>query len=263
VPAVVYHQLLPASAEVQADALIAGLDLEERAPAARPYTLVNFVATADGSASFQGRSGDIGDEGDRGIFHALRERVDAVLAGTGTLRTERYGRILGKAERRQRRLDAGRVPEPLACVITRTGELPLEIPLFAEPEARVVVFSPTPIWLGDVPAQTHLELYDPGVERPLTQIMRTLRQAHAVSSLLCEGGPSLLHSLLHEQLVDELFLTVAPKLSGGSTDPSITTGEPLPELAQMRIAWLLERNDSLYLRYRLVGASPRPGGRSR
>jgi riboflavin biosynthesis pyrimidine reductase len=252
VPEPVYHQLLPAPAEVDADTLIAGLDLAEEAPGERPYTLVNFVATVDGSASFRGRSGGIGDEGDRGIFHALRERVDAVLAGTGTLRTERYGRMLAKAERRRRRLDAGRSAEPLACVITRRGELPLDIPLFAEPEARVVVFSPTPIELGAVPAQVHVELYEADAERPLTQIMRSLRETHAVGTLLCEGGPSLFSSLLHEQLVDELFLTVAPKLSGGSADPTMTTGDPLSDLAQMRIAWLLERNDSLYLRYRLA-----------
>ncbi len=251
-PDVVYHQLLPAPAEVDADTLIAGLKLDVEAAADRPYTLVNFVATVDGSASSRGRSGGIGDEGDRGIFHALRERVDAVLAGTGTLRTERYGRMLGKAERRQRRLEAGRTAEPLACVITRSGELPLDIPLFAEPEARMVVFSPAPVDLAGVPAQVQVELYDAGAEHSLTQIMRSLRETHAVGSLLCEGGPSLFSSLLHEQLVDELFLTVAPKLSGGSADPSITTGDPLPELAQMRLVWLLERNDSLYLRYRLA-----------
>jgi riboflavin-specific deaminase-like protein len=258
VPDVIYNQLLPAPDRVDAETLIAGLDLEPEAPADRPYTLVNFVATVDGSASFQGRSGGIGDDGDRRMFHALREPVDAVLAGTGTLRAERYGRILGRPERRRRRLEAGRSAEPLACVITRSGELPLDIPLFTEPEARLVVFSPTPMDLAEVAAQVQVELYDPSTERSLTEIMRSLRQNHQVRTLLCEGGPSLFGSLLKEQLVDELFLTVAPKLSGGSTDPTITVGDPLPELAQMRIAWLLEHNDSLYLRYRLKRPTPSP-----
>jgi riboflavin biosynthesis pyrimidine reductase len=259
---VVYRQLLPAPAEVDADTLITGLDLDADARTDRPYTLVNFVATADGGATFQGRSGGIGDDGDRALFHALRERVDAVVAGTGTLRAERYGRILGKPERRRRRLDAGRPAEPLACVITRSGVLPLDIPLFAEPDARVIVFSPMPIDLSGVAAQVQVELYDAGAERPLAQIMRSLRQAHAVGSLLCEGGPSLFHSLLHEQLVDELFLTVAPRLAGGSTELTITRGHPLLELAELSLAWLLERDDSLYLRYRLAGATAGAGGDS-
>lgn len=252
VPDLVYHQLLPAPAEVDADTLLSTLDPGAEAPAERPYTLVNFAATADGYVSLQGRSGAIGDEGDRAMFHGLRERVDAVLAGTGTLRTERYGRMLGKSERRERRRSAGRTAEPLACIITRTGELPLDIPLFAEPEARVIVFAPAPLHLADVPADVQVETYDPAAEGPLRQCLRALRQNHGVRALLCEGGPSLFASLLHERLVDELFLTVAPKLAGGSAGPAVTTGDPLREPAGMRISWLLERNDSLYLRYRLA-----------
>lgn len=248
-PPVVFNQLLPDRAEVDPDALIAGLELDDQTPGDRPYTLVNFVATADGSVTFQGRSGSIGDDGDRAVFHALRERVDAVLAGTATLRSERYGRILGRQERRDRRVSTGRTPEPLACVITRSGRLPLDIPLFAEPEAEIVVFSPVDTSLDRVAGRVHLEHYDADAEKPLTGIMRTLRKRHGVHSLLCEGGPSLFGSLLAERLVDELFLTVAPKLAGGSGGPTVATGTPLAELATLQIRWLLERNESLYLRY--------------
>ncbi|HET9719903.1 MAG TPA: dihydrofolate reductase family protein, partial [Solirubrobacteraceae bacterium] len=182
----------------------------------------------------------------------------AVLVGTGTLRAERYGRILRKLERRERRLAAGRPAEPLACMITRTGRLPLDIPLFAEPEARVVVFTASPVELSAAAAQVALERYDPAAEQPMTAIMRTLRRDYGVRTLLCEGGPLLFGSLLHEQLVDELFLTLAPKLAGGSADPSLTMGDPLPEPAEMSISWLLERRGSLYLRYRLTSAGAEP-----
>lgn len=248
-PSPIFNQLLPEPGEVDPGSLIGALDLGQHAREERPHTLVNFVATADGSVTFQGRSGSIGDEGDRVVFHTLREHVDAVLAGTGTLRTERYGRILGKEERRRRRVSAGRSPEPLATVITRSGDLPLEIPLFAEPEAEIVVFSPVESPLSGVAARVHHEPYDPDADRPLTEVMRRLRQSYGVRSLLCEGGPSLFGSLLGERLVDELFLTLAPKLAGGSAGPTVATGTPLEELAELRIQWLLEREGSLYLRY--------------
>jgi riboflavin biosynthesis pyrimidine reductase len=251
VSSITYRQLLPEPAEVQADSLIASLDLAAQAPADRPYTVVNFSSTVDGDVSVQGRSGAIGDEGDRAMFHALREHVDAVLAGTGTVRAERYGRILGNEERRARRLASGQTSEPLACLITRSGELPVEIPLFAEPEAQIVVFSRGELQLDGVSATVHPEPYDPGAGRPLGQVMAILREKYGVRGLLCEGGPSLFGSLLGEQLVDELFLTVAPKLAGGDGGPNITAGEPLAALAEMRIRWLLERGDSLYLRYAL------------
>ena len=57
---------------------------------------MNFISSADGRATFHGRSGQLGDDGDRAMFHGLREHVDAVLAGTRTIATESYGRILGK-----------------------------------------------------------------------------------------------------------------------------------------------------------------------
>jgi riboflavin biosynthesis pyrimidine reductase len=232
---IVLHRIFPAPGEVAPDALVQEIEPAGGAATTRPYTLVNFVASADGRATVEGRSGGLGDAGDHALFHALRERVDAVLAGTGTLRTERYGRILRRPERRERRIAAGRPAEPLAVVVSRTAEVPLDIPLFAEPEARAVVFSPVPPDPELLHAAVHWEPLHPQVQR----------------TLLCEGGPTVFAALLAEQLVDELFLTVAPKLVGGGGALTITHGPPLPELADLRLVWALERDSSLYLRYAL------------
>jgi 5-amino-6-(5-phosphoribosylamino)uracil reductase len=212
--------------------------------------LANFVASVDGRATFAGRSGALGDEGDRAMFHGLRERADALLVGTRTLGVERYGRTLGKPERRERRVAAGRQPEPLACTVTRTGKVPLDIPLFAEPEARVLIFTAQDIDLGGVRAQVEVIGLDPG-ELTLTTVLRHLRSQHGIELLLCEGGPMLFGSLLEEDLADELFLTMAPKLTGGGNSPTITSGPELPELRDLEVIWALERHGSLYLRYAL------------
>ncbi len=243
-----FRQLLPEPASVEVDALLASLAPGEAAREERPHTVVNFVASADGRATLGGRSGPLGDDGDRAMFHGLREQFDAVLPGTGTLRTESYGRILGKPERRQRRAAQGRPAEPLACIVTRSGDLPRDIPLFAEPEARVAIFSPTEIVDQGWAAQVEVIRIDPG-ELTLTTVMRRLRSEHDIRSLLCEGGPTLFGALLRETVVDELFLTLAPKLAGGGQGPAIATGAELPEPQRVRLLWLLERNDSLYLRY--------------
>jgi len=247
-----FTRLLPDRATVEVRELAESLDLGGLAPPHRPYTIVNFVSSADGSATFRGRSGPLGDEGDRALFHSLREVSDAVLAGTGTLRTERYGRILGKPERRERRAAAGRRPEPLACVISRTGELPIDIPLFQDPEAEIVVFSPLtepPAEPPTVSARLHLEPYKAAGPGPLASALQTLRERYDVKLLLCEGGPTLFGALLREGIVDELFLTLAPKLAGGAGGPAVASGPPLTDLAPLQIRWLLEREGSLYLRY--------------
>jgi riboflavin-specific deaminase-like protein len=243
-----FRQLLPEPATVDEAELLGALDLPALAPAERPYTLVNFVSSVDGRATIGGRSGQLGDEGDSAMFHCLREQVDAVLVGTGTVRAERYGRILGKAERRERRLRRGLSEEPLAALITRTGDVPLDAPLFSEPEARVLIFAPAELDLANVAAQVQLVAIDPG-ELTLTTVARHLREDHGVRSVLCEGGPTLFGALLQEGLVDELFLTIAPKLAGGGSGLPITVGSELPDPAELKIHWLLERRGSLYARY--------------
>jgi riboflavin biosynthesis pyrimidine reductase len=69
--------------------------------------------------------------------------------------------------------------------------------------------------------------------------------------MLCEGGPILFGALLQENLVDELFLSLSPKVTGGGTAPAISSGPELAELRTMSLVWALELDGALYLRYRL------------
>lgn len=244
------HQLIPSERTVETLELLGEMDLVARSGGERPYIVANFISSADGRATFEGRSGPLGSQADREMFHGLREQMDAVMAGTKTLEIEHYGRLLGKPERRARRVEAGLSAEPLMCIVTRSGHVPVQAPIFAEPEARIVVFAPPGTTVDAVAAQVELAELDPG-ELTLTTAMRTLRSEHGVRSLLCEGGPTLFGALLQEQLVDELFLTLAPRLTGGGTSPSVTSGPELRELGQLALVWALEHDDSLFLRYRL------------
>ena len=253
-PALELSQLLPEATTTTVGELVTSLDLGSSAPADRPYVVVNFVATADGRTAFHGRSGQLGDLGDRAVFHGLRESVDAIFAGTATIRDERYGRLVRDPERRRRRTDAGLSPDPLACVMSRSGNVPTEIPLFADPDSRVVVFTPTGLDLSGIQAQVEVVRLDPG-ELTLTTMLRRLRSDYEVSSLLCEGGATVFAAMLRERLVDELFLTLAPKLAGGDDGPGVTSGPELPELVSMRPVWAHEREGSLFLRYALAPAA--------
>jgi riboflavin-specific deaminase-like protein len=263
-----FRQLLPKPDEREAAPLLRSAFAALRPPAERPYTLVNFVSSVDGRAAVQGRSHPLADDGDRALFHELRERADGVLAGTGTLSAERYGRLLSRPERRRRRSERGQPPEPLLCVVTRSGCVDTSVPLFAEPEARVVIFSAVAVPLQGVRAQVEVALLDQA-ELTLTGVLRALRARHGIRTLLCEGGPTLFGALLRERLVDELFLTIAPSLAGGGREPTITAGPQGAELLPLRLLWLLEREGSLYTRYALRGATraegafaPRSGGKA-
>ena len=97
--------------------------------------------------------------------------------------------------------------------------------------ARLVVVESGPDGRADLPA-----------------LLRSLRE-EGVRALLCEGGPTLHGSLQAAGLVDELFLTVAPKLAGGGVPPRILEGE-LDDVVPLELAWLLEEDGELFARYR-------------
>jgi riboflavin biosynthesis pyrimidine reductase len=172
------------------------------------------------------------------------------MAGTQTLRVERYGRVIKDPDARRRRVERGLSPEPLASVVSRSGQVPYEIPLFSEPEAKIVEFTgataPRP-----VAAQRELVALEPD-EVTLPRVMRDLHGQFGVSTLLCEGGPTLFGSLVAEGLVDELFLTLSPKLVGGEGNPAIVSGPPLLEPAALQLRWVLERENSLFLRFSVL-----------
>src|SRR6478735_6240149 len=151
------RRLFPDAETLEAARALDDLRLGDAAPHDRPCVVANMVASADGRATLDGASAGLSGPADRVLFHALRGQVDAVLAGTGTLRTERYRRLIREPHRRAERRARGLQPDAL----------------------------------------------------------RRVRAEHGVRSLLCEGGASLLGSLLAAGLFDELFLALSPLLAGG------------------------------------------------
>jgi riboflavin biosynthesis pyrimidine reductase len=107
--------------------------------------------------------------------------------------------------------------------------------------------------LPETPAEVHYLRGPGGIDLELRPLLERLRSEFGVRSILCEGGPSLNESLIAEGLVDELFLSLAPKLAGG---PPLTllTGDPLPEPLDLELVWLLEHDGHLFARYRLQDA---------
>lgn len=235
-------------------ALIAGLQLGDRATADRPYTVANMIESVDGRGSFDGRSSALGDAGDKQVFRALRSVCDVVLAGTGTLATEHYGRLVRDADVQAARERHGLAPQPLLCTVTRSGHVPPEIPLLADPDARVVIYSGAAVDLGDVAAAVQVITVDPD-RLSVAAALRDLRIRRQARLVLCEGGPTILGQLIGDRGLDELFLTFAGKLAGGA-GPAIVSGLTLPDPLAVSLLWLLEQDGSLFLRYRLrvVGA---------
>ena len=226
--------------------LVSSLDLASRASSERPYLVLNMVSTLDGKSTFEWRTEGISSDVDRELFHQLRTRADAVMVGAGTVRAERYGRIIKRDDLREKRRAAGLEPDPLAVVVSATLDLPADLPLLQEPEQRVLVATGSDARLEGTSAQ--LEYLPSGEDLPL--LMARLREM-GIRSVLCEGGPTLNSHLLASGLVDELFLSLSPKLVGGAAALTIVAGRELVEPVELELVWALAGDGDLFTRWRV------------
>lgn len=241
------RRLSPDQESLTAAAAYGALGLVDRAHPDRPFVVANMVATADGRATHRGRTAGISSEADRDLFHMLRTQVDAVMVGTGTIALERYGPLARRPEVRRRRAELGLPETPLAVTACRTLELPVDAPLFADPQSRIVVLTNSDREPPPCEAQLVVERI-PGPELDLVAGLMRLRERHGVRALLHEGGPTLLAATLAAGLVDELFLSISPLLVGGG-EPSLVEGTALERPLGLRLLALLEGESFLYARY--------------
>jgi riboflavin biosynthesis pyrimidine reductase len=178
------------------------------------------------------------------------------MIGAGTLRAERL--TLG--------LDETCVPQPLAIIVTDTGDVPLEEHLTVEGGQEVLIL------LSDAAPRRVVERLSalaPVMRAPadstgavdLETALRILKAERGVESLVVEGGPGLNHALISLNLVDELFLTVAPELLGGSADQTLTLlrGPTLParDRPTLDLMSIYLSGDELFLRYSLARTTSR------
>ena len=242
------RRLLPDPGPTSVGQQLDQLELAAQAPDHRPYVITNFALTLDGRATIQGRSSAIGSDTDTQMLVGLRTKVDAVMIGAGTLRAERSGRVVPDPEKRAARERDGLSHDPLAVVVSGRLDLPWDAPLFTEGAGRVLIFTVSETEAPETRTPVRVIRHQSRVD--LVAALTHLRTEHGARTLLCEGGPRMHAQLIDAGLVDELFVTHAPKLAGGE-GPGLVPGLPEPE-RPLELAWLLEHDGELFGRYRTI-----------
>jgi riboflavin biosynthesis pyrimidine reductase len=233
---------------------------------ARRVVIGNFVASIDGVAAIAGvemSSAVIsgGARADRFVMGLLRAVADAVVIGSGTLRehvgpwtAERAFPDAASSFIEARRVQA-LADTPTLVVMTRGGDLPPDHPALRD--AIVLTTSSGSRTAADrsVSCREVVEVADTGEVDPRIAI-ETLR-TRGFERILTEGGPRLMGSMLEASAVDELFLTISPKLIGGGPDrPPLTNGaKGLGLGSAARVLSVRRAGNYLLLRYALAPVS--------
>ena len=202
----------------------------------RPFVLINMAMSADGKiAPPHRRFVAFGSRRDHANLLALRTTTDAVMCGARTVDSAPVTLDAGGAAYERRRLRAGLARQNLRIVVSGSGSVDLRAAVFQHQVSPVIVLAS-----GRAPKSrlARLERLANCVKVcgeksvSLGQALGWLRREWAVERLLCEGGGELNFELLRLGLVDELHLTICPRIIGGREAPTIADGDGFARLAK-------------------------------
>lgn len=210
---------------------------------------VNFISSADGAVTIDGRSGGLGGNNDRTLMNVLRTLSDVVMVGAGTVRAEGYGGLGLSEPYLQRRAELGLSAVPRMAIVSGSLDLDPGMSVFTKAETRPLVIThaaapPEKLEALDEVADV-LVCGDTQVDVALALIELADR---GLPRVLCEGGPELFSSMLEADVVDEVCLTISPVFVAGGAPRIAHSATAHPR--NFRVASLLSDSDGfVFLRY--------------
>lgn len=182
------------------------------APADRAWVIVSMIASVDGGTAVGGVSGPLGHPTDQQVLRLVHAAADVILVAAGTVRAEQYRPV--------------REPKRLV-IVTASGNLGTAAAVADAPNTEIV--QPSAGQAGVEPAA--LVGRFPG------------------KIVVCEGGPSLNGQLLGAGLVDEVFVTLSPRLLAGDS-ARLAHGPMDASSDAWELRHVLQEDGFLFLRYR-------------
>lgn len=198
----------------------------------RPAVRLNMIASVDGASSVGGLSGGLGGAADRKVFAALRSLADVVLVAAGTVRAETYG------------------PANLPiAVVSGALRLDWDTPFFTAATHRPIIVTHRRAPAADaMRASKVAEVVVAGEREVDLALAVSLLGERGFAHVLAEGGPSLNGALAAAGLLDELCLTLSPRIGSGDAK-RIITGPVLAPPPALTLRTVCEEDGYLFLRY--------------
>jgi 2,5-diamino-6-(ribosylamino)-4(3H)-pyrimidinone 5'-phosphate reductase len=218
-----------------------------------PLVFSNFAMTADGKIAFANHEFiPFSSQRDREHMMELRATADAVICGARTVEATETILGAGGMKFQKRRLKNGLSEFPLRVVVSGEGSIDANANIFKRHFSPVVILTTERISKAKLKmlraAADEVKIFGKR-EIDFLAALRWLREKCNVKRLLCEGGGELHGALIHAGLVDELHLTICPKIFGGRSAPTLADGRGfdfLADAAQFRLKSARRVDDELF-----------------
>lgn len=207
-----------------------------------PFVFVNFAMTADGKIAFADHAFvPFSSKRDREHMMELRATADAVMSGARTINESGAVMGTGGAKYRRLRLKHGLAEHNLRIIVSGSGSVNPNATIFKKRFSPIIILTTKRIPKAKLKKLQSLadEVKVFGENRVnFHAALHWLRKKWNVKRLLCEGGGELSDALFRAGLVDELHLTICPKIFGGRNAPTIAEGLGVNHLANATLLQL-------------------------
>ena len=220
----------------------------------RPFVYINMAMTVDGKITSAGREHPrLTTRHDRARMDRLRAEADAIVVGARTVRSDDPNLHVRGQKARAYRRSLGKHAGLLKIIVTAGCGLDPEGRFFSDSDGGGLIVAT----VEEAPAERlrafegRAEVWLLGKQRVDLKLLLNRLADRGVERLLVEGGGELNWELLRDDLVDELYVTIAPRLLGGRDAPTLLEGSGLSmgDQRRLRLLELDRQGDELYCRY--------------
>ena len=200
-----------------------------------PFVFINMAVTADGKIATANRAvHSFGSARDLEHLYELRATADAILCGARTVEISETTLGNGSEKFRKSRIKNGLAEYPLRVLVSGSGSIDPSAKIFGKRFSPIIILT-----TKRASRQNLAELRQRADEVKICgesevnfgAVLNWLKNDFGVKRLLCEGGGELNDALFRANLIDEIHLTICPKIFGGRNAPTISDGKGLPKLA--------------------------------
>ena len=221
----------------------------------KPHTSLIMAVSLDGKISTRDGAGPrFASEADATRLREVRSHADAILVGAGTIIADdptftEHGKF------REARLERGLAPNPIKVVVSGSGTVPETARMFQPNGAPALVFTTERIPSNRLASlQAVAEVHCVGeTSVNFRRVVQILGEAYQVKQLLIEGGGQVNFDLFRAGLIDEVYLTLCPKIIGGRDVTTSVEGDGFDFLNIVDVELLDHRavGNEIFLHYRV------------
>ncbi len=188
----------------------------------RPFVVAKSALTLDGwSATSTGHSHWVTNEASREFVHQLRDRLDGVMVGVGT--------VVADNPSLTTRLKRGRGKDPVRIIVDTHLRIPEEARVLNSESSSKTIMAVGP----DVPGERVRRFEGKGIStlrcptkegRIDLEALLDLLGGMEMTSVLVEGGAGIMGSMIRDRLIDKFYIFKAPKVLGGQDGMPMASG---------------------------------------